>query len=150
MQAAHPPFEPPPADSADPTYASDRRLAARGLVDVPIVLDLRDHVVIAGAIGLAAGSIDPIRDGADDVAILSAALAARWPDQQAFSAEQIAAAPKPFGLRLPKWSRLYGAEARLNLCLWREGLTAAGGPTTPDAPVDVLDLLRRVAVVVGG
>jgi len=89
-------------------------------------LDLRDHVVLAGAIGIAAGSTTPIADGAEDVAALSGCLAALYPDHVAVAAADILAAPRPCGLKLPRWRALYTREASLNLSVWTELFATAG------------------------
>ncbi len=131
---------------AVPAAVRDGRRPFRGRID----LDLRDHAVLAGALGIVVGATNPIADGAPDVAALSAAIGARWPDHVVRTAAEIVAARKPFGLRLPAWRALYGREALLNWVIWAEDLTAPGGPATPPAPPEALQLARRVALLLGG
>lgn len=117
---------------ADPCHGAPLPLSR-----LPVPLDLRDHVVLAGAIGLAVGATRPIADGAHDVAALSSAIGAVASRHRVCSAAEIASAPTPFRLT----SGFFAWEARLNLCLWRALLAGAA----PEA----LELLARVSGMVG-
>lgn len=103
--------------------------------------DLRDHVVLAAAIGLATGEASPIAAGAVDVARFSAWLGSAHHGWRSFTAEEIDAAPRPFAIGTPERARLYGVEARINLPVWSAILA--------DAPADVRELLAEAAKLLG-
>lgn len=103
--------------------------------------DLRDHVVLAGAIGLATGEASPIAAGAVDVARFSAWLGSAHHGWRSFTAAEIDAAPRPFAIATPDRARLYGVEARINLPIW--------GAVLDDAPTDVRELLSDVVKLLG-